>query len=833
VILALAFVICQLDTDLLVNDDTTGGFIQVNPAVCCDDSGHFYCVWTDYRAGDYDSDIYLQKFLPDGRKTGHNVNLSVDLPSRNIWSYTSDHADIIALGERILLVERNRQCGTFEIYLEVFDHGLRRVAPRMRVNDDAPGSEHVRPRLGAVGRERFVVVWEDMRDGARAIYGQVFDTSGRARGPNFRVSELAQPSESRPAVAGWSGGFAALWVQTDTDSCRVQGRRFDPDGEPLGPSFTVFDGSLSNPFCAMDTGGSFWAGAEETSRPERNVMISLFGPDGALRGGPFRVNDAAPMAAERWPAASVLPDRARMLVTFVDQRVTEGVWAQWIDSLGNRQGGNFQICGAQQGRTTPRCALQTATDYAVVWEDSRDRHQDIYYYHSSQGEMRANDDVASAIQDFPCVAIDEQGNSLVAWFDYRNALWDGDIYAQWYDREGNRSGANFRVNDDGLNNHQHFLRLAMNRRGDAVAVWRDCRRGGHDYFGQVFDRNRARVGPNFRVTDSVGDYYIPHVALNDEGDFVVTWSRNGQVYGQAYRRTGERIGDNRRLGEGYEWASCCMLSDLEYWVAWPQWDSVRIARFDSLGEPLTRAIAVAAASVPGQVGLFQDPLGILWAAWAVTEQGGVELYGRRMDADGRPLGGVFRINDDTARCERFFPCWACDGEIVYVTFTDFRAVGNINVMAQMFDLAGDPVAGNYVVNADPYPWVHNWAWQSVAAVAGGYVAFAWVDNRNHRSWDTYFRLHSDITGVREAAARPRRVPARVARPGSLALDLPATGEPVRVRLFDRTGRMAVALFDGPAAGRIELPAAGISAGVYFLRIESARGVASMRLLLVN
>jgi hypothetical protein len=540
------------------------------------------------------------------------------------------------------------------------------------------------------------------------------------------------------------------------------------------------------------------------------------------------------MSVERWPAVSLRPSRDLMLVCFIDRRTTEAVWAQWIDSLGNHWGPNFEVCRTRNGRTTPHCALKTVTNYAYIWEDSRDGHQDIYWYFYGIGEARVNDDFASTIQDFPCVGIDTRGRALCAWFDYRNALWDADIYAQRYDAEGYRDGCNFRVNDDGLDDQQHFVRVGVNPAGTSVVIWRDSRRGSYDYFGQLFRPDHSREGTNFLVTDTPGPLYLPRVSINGAGDFVVGWSVNKQSYTQMYHSDGSRMGENQRLGNSDEWAAPLLLPDCSYYLAWHSNDSVLLGRFDSLGQTLMPVQTLAAGEWPGQVDLIQDPYGAIWVAWIASRAGGLVVLGRRCDQTGTPIGEVFQINDDWEPCEHWFPCWACDGERMYVAFTDFRVVGDINVEAQVYDLDGVPLGSNYCVNHDPHPYCHQWAWQSVAAVTGGFVAYAWVDNRNLRSWDMYFRLHTEISGIPEPEPTPAPTASIMRASQPLRVDFGGLTGDARVQLFDRQGRMVRELFNGQArASGLSLSMTGLVSGVYFVRTESVHSTTSRKLVIVG
>jgi len=104
----------------------------------------------------------------------------------------------------------------------------------------ADGSAHG-PALGADAQDRFLVVWQDFRAADAPSFdllGRWLDSDGRPTGAPFVVTHNAT---SDPALAVWADGRSAVaWSicsdRFQTDDCVVRLRRFDADGQPLGPS---------------------------------------------------------------------------------------------------------------------------------------------------------------------------------------------------------------------------------------------------------------------------------------------------------------------------------------------------------------------------------------------------------------------------------------------------------------------------------------------------------------------------------------------------------------------------------------------------------------------
>ncbi|MCS7249524.1 MAG: hypothetical protein N2323_00890 [candidate division WOR-3 bacterium] len=746
----LFFLFFQIGEEILVNDDTTGGAPQYFPAIAIDSFFNFYVIWLDYRVNDYDSDLYLQKLDILGNKINKNINLIEDQPSRNIWNYSNGAPDIAINKNKIVVVYPDRRRGNWDIYCQFFDLNLQPISPMIILNDDWQNVNQDLPKV-AISQNYYIFIWEDWREGIRTLYGQILDSNFNFISSNFRISEMTGYEQFQPSVSANSSGFLVTWTQKIGNSCYLYGRRFSKTGIPLGNSFYIFPFPAKNSFCAMDKNGYFFVGGEEETGIYRNIYLILFDSTGQRLTSPILINDTFPINWERQPAITTLSDRRKSIIVWCDTREGCKIYGQFIDSMGNKIGNNFPISNLSVGQVTPKIALANETLYLVVWEDSRENNPDIYAAHPLRNDFKINDDFASSIQDFMCVGMDEKGNSLVVWYDHRNGFRDIDIYGQYFDSLGIKIGNNFRINDDGQGNNQVFPFLAVNKKGRAVVVWNDNREGNYNVYCQIFDEDRNRVGQNIKVSEnSFSEAWPPSfVSINDSGDFIIAWSPHNELipYCQLYRRNGEPIGRNFRINERGYWPSPYLNNDKSFWVAWDD-GYIYLRKFDSLYQPLTPPIRITPHTHVSSPSIIKDKNDIVWIVWMDQRGGSVEIYGRRANENGI-IGEEFKINDDNFRCDHWYPFWAYDGDtILYVTFTDFREEGNLNVMAQKFHISGRRIGRNYCIHTDPYPYVHQWAWQSCAANSR-YVAYTWEDNRNLRNWDIFFKLTFSQTGIEE------------------------------------------------------------------------------------
>ena len=211
----------------------------------------------------------------------------------------------------------------------------------------------------------------------------------------------------------------------------------------------------------------------------------------------------------------------------------------------------------------------------------------------------------------PSVTVDSSGNFVVVWtgLDY---VGSGGIFAQRYASGGAPLGPEFRVNTY-TTGQQYLPAVASDASGNFVVIWSDF---GHDgSYGGVFAQRYASsgvpLGPEFRVnTETSFTQRVGSVAAGGAGEFVVVWESrkfDGSEYdvlGQRYALSGAPLGPEFR---------------------------VNTATGFSQSDPV-----VAADSAGNFV--------VVWSSMYQASPAGPSVYGQRYASSGVPLGGEFRVN---------------------------------------------------------------------------------------------------------------------------------------------------------------------------------------------
>jgi len=192
----------------------------------------------------------------------------------------------------------------------------------------------------------------------------------------------------------------------------------------------------------------------------------------------------------------------------------------------------------------PTVAMNDDGDFAVIWRSHvRDGRGGGVYGRCfeaegspSSDEFQINDSAVDVGDWAPAVAVSPEGTVVVSWV----SDCDGGscIAARTFDLAGNPLTDTWIVSASSAMT-QSTPSIAMNASGSFVIVWTnwdgDLYLGRNYVAGRLYDADGVAVGDVFEVTDRAQAVW-PDVAMDDEGNFVVTWLRMGDVY-------------NRPLGE--------------------------------------------------------------------------------------------------------------------------------------------------------------------------------------------------------------------------------------------------------------------------------------------
>jgi len=361
-------------------------------------------------------------------------------------------------------------------------------------------------------------------------------------------------------------------------------------------------------------------------------------------------------------------------------------------------------------------------------------------------DFRISGNLAITADQSPAVAWSQTNNTgLVVWHDWRNAGTHlTDIYGRRVSADGKPIGGDFRISSTAATGYDMNPAVAWDSAANEyLVVWDDGRNHGSrgsDIYGRRVSAFGRVLGKDFRVSgrNALQNDSQPAVAWNaTAAEYFVVWvdarsfaTRAHDIYGRRVASAGLPIADDARISP-----LSATSNEIFPAVAWNQATNQYL---------------------------------VVWEDWRNQPTRGFDIYGRRAGADGQPLGSARRISGRNATADDRDPAlaWSAASNEFLVAWADGRDAGTrgIDVYARRVGANGKPIAGDRRIvgtkatQDDGYPAV---AWNP----ATGKYLVTWSDGRNSpaRSADIYARRIG-------ANGRPSGRDFRVCGPAATASD---------------------------------------------------------------
>ncbi len=363
---------------------------------------------------------------------------------------------------------------------------------------------------------------------------------------NDDASHTAQ-NNPRIAVAG-DGGFVIVWTDQRNGSNDIFLQRFDTDGAAIGQNRQVNDDATSayqrDPAIGVDLSGLYsvvWTDYRNGSYPfDPDVFFQRYDSAVVPSGVNRNVTTELPDSLKETPDIALSPWGGGMLVWADYRNRNWDVYGQVISSNGGLIGTNFRVnndVGSAQ-QHSPRVAVSPEGWYVVTWYDNRLGNDDIFAQRfDSLGvalgpNIRVNSDAGTIRQAFPDAATDGAGHFTVVWVDWRNGIYPAnpDIYSRQFDTSLAPMTADTKINRDGSQRAQREPTISADRMGNVAIIWSDSTvSDSWDIVGQMIDVNGVVQDPNFQANEEGDSAQLqPDVALDGQYRYM-TWSdkRNG------------------------------------------------------------------------------------------------------------------------------------------------------------------------------------------------------------------------------------------------------------------------------------------------------------------
>ena len=343
---------------------------------------------------------------------------------------------------------------------------------------------------------------------------------------------------------------------------------------------------------------------------------------------------------------------------------TYDVLAQVYDAQGSPVSVEFRVNEYDQGsQHKPRVAMDDSGSFVVVWRSNSTTggtHDGIYgrrYGLSGQpagGEFRI-DDASYPLLDVPDVAMNANGDMLVAWNCY---AFGDDICAQRYSPLGQAVGGNITVNSV-TTGEQNNPAVALAADGRGLVVWMGEGVDGFEIFARRITTGGLAQGGEITVNSTTTESQrYPDVAMAANGSFIVVFesdpvgsSYEPETHGRLFTDTGVAVGAEFNVPSSpttnvdFYTPQVCADSQGAFTVIWNHsssvWGQIEGRRFDSLGQPLGPDFQVALSQSSQRIpacAMTDDGRLIVGYVHSGLDGDSNGIFAQRYDANGAPIG---------------------------------------------------------------------------------------------------------------------------------------------------------------------------------------------------
>lgn len=370
----------------------------------------------------------------------------------------------------------------------------------------------------------FVVVWSSYYsygDKSNEIRGRRFAADGSPIDANeFEINTTEAGNQKEPDVAmDVEGNFMVAWQGPGQDQNDIFAQRFEPNGQPIGSEFrvnTTTDNNQLNPSVAMNNDGDFIIVWESMDQPEPNrpICCQSYGQDGLPVGPELVISDQPSIC--RYPDVA-LDSTGEAIVVWTGKNSLYSVRVRHFAADGNAP--SFGSTPVNDGLkftslTRPSIAVDAEGNYVIAWDghSQGDDYDNVYlkryhWTHAPLHEQYLVNTQQAGDQTNPVVAMSDDSFVVVWESDAESESNRRNIFGQRFINQGEDKGYPIPLGDEFQVNtyvvdDQKFSAVVMRGNGEFVAVWQSRGQDGSDY--GIF----ADIGPAVPCADFTGDWFV-------------------------------------------------------------------------------------------------------------------------------------------------------------------------------------------------------------------------------------------------------------------------------------------------------------------------------------
>lgn len=368
----------------------------------------------------------------------------------------------------------------------------------------------------------------------------------------------------------------------------------------------------------------------------------------------------------------------------------------------------FIINGASGDQFNSAAVALSGKNVLVTWDERNDTYDIGGQLVAAPGSLLGNKFVVhneTADSQFTSTLSRLSNNHVIAaWYSYHPGL--PDIFARIFDNSGTLVTGDIQVNTE-TSGFQINPSLAYIPGGGVLAVWSGSQTGSSDIYARIINYLGIPLNSDVRinaVTD--GNQISPSVTCVSGNKAVVAWVLNASakdIYIRGITTTslsflGSDVRVNAVQGSVSSYQSSPALSALssgDVFVAWAGTQggvtNIYGRKVDTSGNLISNEMIINSATTGTHAHIVLSPVqhGNILAVWAADLVGSLDnldIYARGLDSSGTPLGSDLRLNAVTGGQQSNPAVSYSNTSGTFVTWSDSQS-GNYDIYGQFLDTA--------------------------------------------------------------------------------------------------------------------------------------------------
>ncbi|MEH1796410.1 beta strand repeat-containing protein [Nostoc sp.] len=407
-------------------------------------------------------------------------------------------------------------------------------------------------------------------------------------------------------------------------------------------------------------------------------------------------------------------------------------------------------------QVNPTVAIDATGDFVITWtsygQDGSGNGIYAQRYNSAglaQGNEFKVNTTTTGNQINPIIAMDGAGDFVVSWTSNGQDSSGNGIYAQRYNSAGVAQGNEFQVNTT-FSDNQISPTVAIDATGDFIISWTSNGQdgSGNGIYAQRYNSAGVAQGNEFQVNTTFSDNQIsPTVAIDATGDFIISWTSNGQdgsgngIYAQRYNSAGVAQGNefqvNTTFSDNQINPTVAMDAAGDFVISWQSYNQdgdyygIYAQRYNSAGVAQGNEFQVNTTFSDNQISptVAMDAAGDFVISWQSNNQDGSRygIYAQRYNSAGVAQGNEFRVNT-TTNDNQINPTVAINannGDFIISWTSNGQDGSGTGIYAQRYNSAGVAQGNEFRVNTTTNDSQSN---PKVAIAANGEYVISWQSN---------------------------------------------------------------------------------------------------------